>query len=123
MKDDVPEDVKKRRLREIIDTFYTHVKERNMRLVDSYQLLLVEGVSLYLYITSYSCFLCSDIFLFSLTLIHHILHHTSSSTVLKYIRTCVYFHAALHNIICSVEFLSQYFICVVFRLVRDVLVN
>ena len=68
MKDDVTDDVKKRRLCEIINTFYTHVRERNKRLVDSYQLLLVEGVSLYLYITSYSCFLCSDIFLFSLTL-------------------------------------------------------
>ena len=46
MKDDVPEDVKKRRLQEIIATFYSFVGERNRRLVGTTQLVLVEGVSL-----------------------------------------------------------------------------
>ena len=44
MKDDVPEDVKKRRLQEIITTFYSHVGERHRRLVGTHQLVLVEGV-------------------------------------------------------------------------------
>ena len=44
MKDDVPEDVKKRRLQEIITTFYSHVGERHRRLVDTHQLVLVEEV-------------------------------------------------------------------------------
>ena len=45
MKDDVPEEVKKRRLQEIISTFYSLVGERNKRLVGTHQLVLVEGVS------------------------------------------------------------------------------
>ncbi|CAI8054870.1 Mitochondrial tRNA methylthiotransferase CDK5RAP1 [Geodia barretti] len=45
MQDDVLEEVKKRRLQEIIDTFYSHVGERNRRLVGSHQLVLVEGTS------------------------------------------------------------------------------
>ena len=44
MKDDVPEDVKKRRLQEIIATFYSFVGGRNKRLVGTHQLVLVEGV-------------------------------------------------------------------------------
>ena len=49
MSDDVSEPVKKRRLQEIIHTFYSHVGERNRRLVNTHQLVLVEGVRLYVH--------------------------------------------------------------------------
>lgn len=46
LKDDVVEEVKKRRLQEVITTFYSFVGDRNRRLIGTHQLVLVEGVSL-----------------------------------------------------------------------------
>ena len=43
MRDDVPQDVKLRRLQEVIDTFHSSIRQRNQSLVGSVQLLLVEG--------------------------------------------------------------------------------
>lgn len=45
MKDDVPEEIKKARLKEIIDTFYSIAGTRNQRFIGSEQLVLVEKVS------------------------------------------------------------------------------
>ena len=42
----MPEEVKKRRLQEVITTFYSFVGDRNRRLIGTHQLVLVEGVSL-----------------------------------------------------------------------------
>ena len=44
MKDNVPEDVKQRRLREVISQFHSIVAARSARLVGSEQLVLVKGV-------------------------------------------------------------------------------
>lgn len=45
MKDDVPEEVKKRRLQELIYTFYSMANDRNQRFIGTDQLVLVESVS------------------------------------------------------------------------------
>ena len=45
MMDDVPEEVKKRRLRELVETFYPIAAERNRRFIGTDQLVLVESVS------------------------------------------------------------------------------
>lgn len=44
MKDDVPEEVKKRRLQEIVSTFHSIAGERNKRFIGTDQLVLVEKV-------------------------------------------------------------------------------
>jgi tRNA A37 methylthiotransferase MiaB len=44
MTDDVPEDTKKRRLKELIDTFYSIASTRNKRFIGTHQLVLVESV-------------------------------------------------------------------------------
>jgi MiaB/RimO family radical SAM methylthiotransferase len=44
-KDDVPEEVKQRRLREIVDLFYTTQAKKNQKEIGSIQLVLVEGTS------------------------------------------------------------------------------
>lgn len=43
--DDVPEDIKQRRLRELIDTFYGGLKERVSKTVGCEELVLVDGIS------------------------------------------------------------------------------
>ncbi|KAI8871094.1 hypothetical protein GQ42DRAFT_162239 [Ramicandelaber brevisporus] len=45
LKDDVPEDVKQSRLREVIDTFHKVAKQKNARLIGSEQVVLIEGWS------------------------------------------------------------------------------
>ena len=45
MQDDVPEEVKKRRLQELIDLFRSIVAVRNRRFIGTDQLVLVENVS------------------------------------------------------------------------------
>ena len=45
MEDDVPEQVKKERLQEVIDTFQGIVARKNKRFIGSHQLVLVENVS------------------------------------------------------------------------------
>ncbi|KAK9761923.1 hypothetical protein K7432_012805 [Basidiobolus ranarum] len=45
MIDDVPDDIKSRRLQEIIDTFHKNAKEKNQKLVGKPQLVLVEGTT------------------------------------------------------------------------------
>ena len=44
MKDDVPEPVKKRRLHELVSSFYSTAAIRNQRFIGTHQLVLVEGV-------------------------------------------------------------------------------
>ncbi len=44
MKDDVPEKVKLKRLREIIDLFYSTAAQTNQRFVGTHQIVLVEKV-------------------------------------------------------------------------------
>ena len=46
MQDDVPKDVKHRRLREVISTFHSIAAARNQRFIGTEQLVLVEGVRL-----------------------------------------------------------------------------
>ena len=43
MQDDVPKEVKLRRLQEVIDTFHRCIRERNQQLIGGVQLVLVEG--------------------------------------------------------------------------------
>ena len=50
MEDDVPEEVKKRRLQELIYTFHSIASDRNRRFIGTDQLVLVESVS-YIMIT------------------------------------------------------------------------
>lgn len=45
LKDDVPEDIKKRRLAEVIETFMENVKEKNQKEIGKTHLVLVEGTS------------------------------------------------------------------------------
>ena len=45
MVDDVPEEVKKTRLNELVQTFHSIAAERNQRFIGSDQLVLVEKVS------------------------------------------------------------------------------
>ena len=45
MQDDVPEDVKKRRLSEVIDTFYSGIKLKNQREIGSFHTVLLEETS------------------------------------------------------------------------------
>ena len=45
MKDTVPDNIKKRRLQELVDTFYSLAKVKNQKLIGSEQLVLVESVS------------------------------------------------------------------------------
>ena len=47
MTDSVPEDVKKRRLKELIDTFYSLSDKKKQKLIGTEQLVLVETVSNY----------------------------------------------------------------------------
>jgi len=44
MTDSVPEEVKKRRLNELVSTFYSTAAVRNQRFIGTHQLVLVEGV-------------------------------------------------------------------------------
>ena len=44
MTDSVPEEVKKRRLNELVSTFYSTAAIRNQRFIGTHQLVLVEGV-------------------------------------------------------------------------------
>lgn len=50
MKDDVPEEVKKQRLIRMIDTFRNGALEQNKKLIGDTTLILVEGVSLKLFV-------------------------------------------------------------------------
>ena len=43
MTDSVPEEVKKRRLNELVSTFYSTAAIRNQRFIGTHQLVLVEG--------------------------------------------------------------------------------
>ena len=45
MNDTVPDNVKKRRLQELVDAFYSLAKVKNQKLIGSEQLVLVESVS------------------------------------------------------------------------------
>lgn len=45
MKDDVPENVKKERLQEVISTFHAIASVTNQRFIGSHQLVLVENVN------------------------------------------------------------------------------
>jgi len=45
MTDSVPEEVKKRRLNELVSTFYSTAAVRNQRFIGTHQLVLVEGFS------------------------------------------------------------------------------
>lgn len=46
MQDDIPEDIKKKRLQELIHTFQSLASVGNTRFVGTHQLVLVEDVSL-----------------------------------------------------------------------------
>lgn len=45
LKDDVPEDIKKKRLQEVIDTFNFIALDRHRRYIGTHQLVLVDKVS------------------------------------------------------------------------------
>lgn len=58
-RDDVPADVKQRRLQEVIDTFNKHCLENNKKEVGNYHLVLVEGVCRNIFICGFVYILIS----------------------------------------------------------------
>ena len=59
MKDDVPEEVKKERLREIADLFYSTAAQRNKRFIGTQQVVLVDKAS-FSYLFCHMPKLCDD---------------------------------------------------------------